>query len=88
MDRINLLKPDVVTGYLDNGRGQEVTYLQVNPQMNIQNLKEDIANGAIHLKEVEELAAKKPSRFVVIKCKNKEAGLLAVSYLSSIYNIA
>ena len=87
MDRINLLKPDIVTGYLDNGRGQEVTYLQVNPHMSIQNLKEDIAHGAIHLKEVEELAAKKPSRFVVIKCKNKEAGLLAVSYLSSIYNL-
>ncbi len=88
MDRINLLKPDIVTGFLENGKGQEITYLQVKPDMDIKSLKEDIAHGAVHLGEVAELAVRKPSRFVVIKCKNRESGLLAVSYLASIYNTA
>ncbi len=87
MKKINLLKPELVTGYLEEGKGQEITYLSVNPGMSSRKLGEDIKNGATYLKEVLEISKKKPSRFVVIKCKTKEEGLIAVSYLSSIYNM-
>ena len=30
MERLHLLKPDVVSGYLNEGNGQEVTYLHIN----------------------------------------------------------
>lgn len=86
MNRINLLKPDVVTGYLENGKGQEVTFLRVNPNLDRSRLNEDILNGGAHLGEVLEAGTRKPSRFVVIKCRSREEGLSAVSYLSSIYN--
>lgn len=85
MKKINLLKPDVVTGYLSDGKGQEITYLNIDPKLTLSMLKEDIRNGAIHLKEVAGVAVKN-NRVVVINCRSREEGLNAVSYLASIYN--
>lgn len=86
MGKINLLKPDVRTVYLAEGKGQEVTYLNINPDLTEIKLSEDINNGAIFLREVYDLAKRKRHRVVVIKCQNREEGLEAVTYLASIYN--
>ena len=86
MKKINLLKPDVVTGYLSNGKGQEITYLNVPSNLMGGMLLEDIKNGATYLKEVLDIAKKKANRVVAIKCRSREEGLLAVSYIASIYN--
>lgn len=86
MVKLNLLKPDICTGYLNNGKGQAVTYLNVPEDIGLAQLKADVKNGASFLKDLEEFATKKPSRFIVIQTDNKESGLMAVSYLSAIYN--
>ncbi len=86
MKKINLLKPDVVTGYLSNGKGQEITCLNIDPDLTKEKLEEDIKNGADYLQEVKGLMDKKTCRVVVVKCKTREEGLLAVSYMASIYN--
>lgn len=86
MKKLNLLKPNKKKIYLNNGKGQVVEYLQISPNLDINKLKSDIKNGAVHFKEIESVAEKKPSRVVVITCDNEEQGLMAVSYLASIYN--
>ena len=86
MGKINLLKPDVRTVYLAEGKGQEVTYLNINPDLTEIKLSDDINNGAIFLREVYDLVKRKRHRVVVIKCQNREEGLEAVTYLASIYN--
>ncbi len=86
MDKLNLLKPNVETGYLSNGKGQEITFLRVDPDLNRYRLAEDINNGATYMQEVYELMKKKPGRVVALKCKSREEGLMAVSYLASYYN--
>ena len=86
MKILNLLKPDVRTGYLNGGKGQEVTYLQIPHNVSCRELKEDIDNGAAFYRELAEFAGKKPSQFVIIKCKHEEEGLAAMTYLAAIYN--
>lgn len=86
MKKLSLLKPDVRTGYLEDGKGQEVTYLDVSDGLNIKSLEQDIKNGATQFQSVREFLKKKPSKFVVVSCKNEEQGLAAVSYLAACYN--
>ena len=86
MKRLNLLKPDVISGYLNEGKGQEVTYLHIHENIDVYELKEDVQNGAYPYKQLAEFARKKPAQFVLIKCSNVEEGRAAVSYLAAIYN--
>ncbi len=86
MKKLNLLKPDVRSGYLNNGKGQEVRYLNIDENIGRKELKNDIANGAVHFKALNEYLDKKPSRFNLIYCTREEEGLMAVSYLAAIYN--
>jgi len=86
MVKLNLLKPDIRTGYLNYGKGQQVTYLQVPENIGLAELKDDVEKGAVQYKELYEFAKKNPSRMVVIQAENQEEGLMAVSYLSAIYN--
>ena len=86
MKRLNLLKPDVKNGYLNEGKGQEVTYLQIPEGIDQKELEEDVQNGALQYKELANFTKKKPSQFVVIKCTNLEEGMGAVTYLAAIYN--
>lgn len=86
MKKLNLLKPDYRTGYLNNGKGEEVNYLQLNPEMGMDSLEQDVKNGAEQYRELLEFSKKKLSQFVVINCTNKEEGLMAVTYLANIYN--
>lgn len=87
MKRLNLLKPNEKTGYLNGGRGQEVNYIELTDDLNLKSLEQDVKNGAKQFAELLEFAQKKPSRFVVIDANNKEDGLMAASYLAGIYNI-
>ena len=75
MKRLNLLKPDVRNGYLNEGKGQEVTYLQIQEGIDQKELEEDVQNGALQYKELANFTKKKPSQFVVIKCTNLEEGM-------------
>lgn len=86
MDQMYYLKPDLHTEYLKKGLGQETTYLQVTQKMDIEDLRRRVKNRAKQFKGVLELAEKKPARFVIISCDNREEGLMAVSYLAAIYN--
>ncbi|MCQ2498702.1 MAG: AAA family ATPase [Lachnospiraceae bacterium] len=86
MSRFNLIKPDIHTGYLNDGKGQEVTYLQIPENLTIEELEEDIKNGASHFGNTRDYLKEKPSRFTVINCSNEETGLMAVSYIASVYN--
>lgn len=87
MKKLNLLKPSVKTGFLANGRGQRVEYMDLwQSTLNKEKLEEDIKNGAGLYKELSELVKKKPSRVVVVNCQTREEGLIAAEYLLSIYN--
>lgn len=87
MKKLNLLKPSVKTGFLANGRGQRVEYMDLwQSTLNKEKLEEDIKNGAGLYKELSELVKKKPSRVVVVNCQTREEGLIAAEYLLAIYN--
>lgn len=86
MKKLNMIKPDVNSGFLNFGKGQEVTYLNIDSDMNLSKLKKDVENGAVQFEKLSEFASKKPSQFVVINCDNEEEGFMAVSYLQSVYN--
>jgi len=87
MKKLNLLKPSVKTGFLANGRGQRVEYMNLwQSTLNKEKLEEDIKNGAGLYKELGELVKKKPSRVVVVNCQTREEGLIAAEYLLAIYN--
>lgn len=82
MKRLHLLKPNLCTGYLEDGNGQRVEYLQLDPGIGEKELSEDVKLGAKQFAECEKLLKKGGSRFVIIDCKTKEEGLAAVSYLA------
>ena len=86
MKKIHLLKPDVRTGYLNHGEGQEITYVNIPKGLGLEELKDDVKNGAIQYEDLVLLAEKEPSQFVVLQCHNEEEGLAAVSYLAAVYN--
>lgn len=85
MKKLQLLKPDKQTVYLNKGKGQEINYLQLNSSLDKDALESDVKNGAVLYKEVLDLVQKEPSRFVVIKAGNEEEGLTAATYLLSSY---
>ncbi len=85
MEKINLLKPDIRSGFFKEKPYQHYEYLQING-LNMESLKEDIRAGAEHFKDVLRAGELKPARVVVVKAANKEDGLMAISYLAGIYN--
>lgn len=86
MKKLNLLKPDKRTLYLNHGKGQEVNYLHILEDLTFASLEQDVKAGAALFKDTLETASRKPSQFVVIKSKSEEEGLMAVSYLAGTYN--
>ncbi len=88
MKRLNLLKPNQHTVFLNNGKGQEVNYLYVPEEVTRKVLEHDVEAGAVQFKDAYELAKKKPVRVVFIDCNSKEEGLLAANYLAGVYNEA
>lgn len=84
-DDLNLLKPDIKKVFLSFGKGQMVTYLNLDSNIGEEVLKKDIKAGATQFKPILELTKKKDSRFVVIETDNREQGLLGVTYLAGVY---
>lgn len=86
MKRLNLLKPNQHTVFLNGGKGQEVNYLYVPEEITLKVLEHDVNAGALQFKDAYELAKKKPVRVVFIDCNSKEEGLLAANYIAGVYN--
>lgn len=86
MKKMNLKKPQIETEFLEEGKGQKVKYLRVPDNLDLGKLKRDVQNGAKQFKECIALAERNDSQFVIIHCKNREEGYMAVSYLSAIWN--
>lgn len=86
MKKLNLLEPALIKGYLNGGNGEQVSYLQIESELNKESLKADIDKGAIQFEECLQAAEKGLSRVVVIRATNEEEGLMAVNYLSGICN--
>lgn len=86
MKKLVQLKPDLRTTYLNEGKGEEVNYLHISNDLTLKALENDVKAGAVQFQECLDLAQKKPSKFVIINCKNKEEGLMAASYLAGVYN--
>ena len=86
MKNLNLLKANLVTGFLNNGIGEKVEYLRVPSELTLEALEEDVAAGAIAQKEILEGAKKGLSRVILIQSDNKEHALMAVNYLAGICN--
>ena len=82
MRKLNLLKPNLCTGYLDGGTSQKVEYLQLDGEVSLDCLKADVELGATQFQECLQQLQKGCSRFVIIDCNTKEEGLMAVSYLA------
>ena len=86
MKKLNLLAPKIVTGFLE-GRGREmVRYLEVPDNMGRKQFLEDIKNGAPFFDSLKAVVEKNNSRTVVIRCDNREIGMMALTYLAGIYN--
>lgn len=88
MKKLSLLKPNMQTVYLNRGKGEEINYLEINPELSKKDLENDIALGATHFEEVLKLANKRPTQMVIVDCTNQEQGLMAATYLAGVYNEA
>ena len=45
MKKLNLLKPDIHSGYLNYGKGQEINYLAVPGELGLEELEEELWNS-------------------------------------------
>ena len=88
MKKINLLNPNLRKGYLGNGKGEKVEYLEIPEGLTLKALQEDVEIGANAFKEILEGAKKHLSRIIVIHSNNKENAFMAVNYLAGICNEA
>ncbi len=86
MKKLIQLKPDKRTVYLNGGKGQEATFLNISTDLTKGALEKDVKAGAELFRECMEFAEKRAPRVIVIDCNNEEEGLMAVSYLAGIYN--
>ena len=86
MKKLNLLEPNVVTGYLNEGAGEKVKYLKISDSIDLKALESDVAAGAVQFKDCLEAAQKGLSKVVVVRATNEEEGLMAINYLAGIRN--
>lgn len=88
MKQLNLLMPDVRTGYFKSTDRKKELYkfVHVNNQVDLKTLKQDIRIGAKQFMELLALQDKKESQYIVIDCDSEEEGLTAVCYLEGIHS--
>lgn len=86
MKKLNLLKPNLVKGFLDGGAGQKVEYLRVPENLTLEALEEDVKNGAKAFEDLLDAAKKHVSRVVLVHSDNEEHALMAINYLAGICN--
>jgi len=49
MKKLHCLKPEQHVCFLDEGRGERVTYLKISDELNEENLRQDVEAGALYL---------------------------------------
>lgn len=86
MRKLNLLMPDVHTGYLGTRRKERVRYLSVSPELSMKMIEDDMQTGRIIFQGLYDQLKKMPCRTVVIRTHSEEVGLMAVCYLAAAYN--
>ncbi len=86
MKKLNLLMPNVHTGYLGTRRKEKVRYLSIPSGLSMKMIHEDMKTGEVIFQGLCEQLKKLPCRTVVIRTSSEEVGLMAVSYLAAAYN--
>lgn len=86
MRKLNLLMPDVHTGYLGTRRKEQVRYLSIPPALSVKMIEDDMQTAKIIFQELHDQLKKAPCRTVVIRTNSEEVGLMAVCYLAAVYN--
>lgn len=86
MKKMNLIAPAVRQAFFGERRREMVRYLRVESGFGKKQLEEDVKNGAVFFKALEKYANKPAAHTIVIRCDNKEVGLMAVSYMAGICN--
>ena len=84
--KLNLMMPDIHTGYLGTRRKERVRYLAVPGDISLKMIEEDLEAGSVIFQGLAEQLKKEACRTVVIRTNSEEVGLMAVSYLASAYN--
>ena len=83
--KLSLLKPELKQKYLRNAVSEHVEYIDVPGDIGIDALQSDIKNGAVHMKELEQLITKKKEpKYIIINAENEEQGYMAVSYMAAL----
>ena len=84
--KLSLLKPELKQKYLRNAVSEHVEYIDVPGDIGIDALQSDIKNGAVHMKELEQLITKKKEpKYIIINAENEEQGYMAVSYMAACF---
>ena len=89
MKKLNLLKPELKVEFLNEGKGEKVTYLHINDELTRESLSADVAAGAQQLEELKKLVDKTKgelSRVVILRGNNEENLYLAATYLAAVCN--
>lgn len=86
MRKLNLLMPDVHTGYLGTRRKERVRYLSVPSDLSMKMIDNDLKIGEIVFRGLHEQIKKPVCRTVVIRTNSEEVGLMAICYLAAAYN--
>ena len=89
MNKLQLLKAEERTYYLNEGKGEKVTYLQIPEGLGRAGLKSDVANGALPFAELQKMVEKTAgdmSRVVVLRGNNEEMLYMATTYLAAVGN--
>ncbi len=87
MKKINLLVPDVHSGFVGFRKKEKVRYLSVPDNMSMKKIEEDMKIGKVIFKGLQDHLKKPACRTVVVRTNSEEVGLMAVSYLAAAYNI-
>ena len=86
MRKLNLLMPDVHTGYLGTRKKERVRYLSIPSDLSMKMIEDDLKTGEVIFQGLHEQMKKPACRTVVIRTNSEEAGLMAVCYLAAAYN--
>ena len=89
MKKLHLLKPDVKSCFLNEGRGEKVNYIHIDDTLTAECLAKDVAAGAKQLEDLKALVDKtggNMSRTVMLRGDNDENLYLAATYLAAVCN--
>lgn len=86
MRKLNLLMPDVHTGYLGTRKKERVRYLSVPSELSMKMIEDDMKVGKVIFQNLQDQLRKAPCRTVIIRTNSEEVGLMAACYLAAAYN--